>query len=90
MSNTKPKTAATTVTVKGQVTLPKAVREATGICPGDRVVPRALPDGTVLIERAPRTGAGDEYARKLRAIARRKPFRGMTTEETMQMTRGEE
>lgn len=50
MGNTK----ATTVTVKGQVTLPKSVREAAGIRPGDRVVARALPTGGVLVERARR------------------------------------
>ncbi|HLJ72791.1 MAG TPA: AbrB/MazE/SpoVT family DNA-binding domain-containing protein [Roseiarcus sp.] len=32
---------ATIVTVKGQVTLPKAAREAAGFRPGDRVVVRA-------------------------------------------------
>jgi antitoxin PrlF len=31
----------TTVTVKGQVTLPKKVRDAAGIQPGDRVEVRA-------------------------------------------------
>ncbi|MBI1981518.1 MAG: AbrB/MazE/SpoVT family DNA-binding domain-containing protein, partial [Methylocystis sp.] len=41
----------TKVTVKGQVTLPKAVREAAGIRPGDRVSVRARPEGGVLVER---------------------------------------
>ena len=41
----------TKVTVKGQVTLPKAVREAAGIRPGDRVIVRAMPEGGVLVER---------------------------------------
>jgi antitoxin PrlF len=41
----------TKVTIKGQVTLPKAVREAAGIRPGDRVVVRARPEGGVLVER---------------------------------------
>lgn len=33
------------VTAKGQVTLPKAVREAAGIRPGDRVTVRVRPEG---------------------------------------------
>ena len=39
-----------TITTKGQVTIPKAVREALGLRPGHRVVFRLLDDGTVLLE----------------------------------------
>jgi AbrB family looped-hinge helix DNA binding protein len=50
---------ATNVTVKGQATLPKAVREAANIRPDDRVNVRVRPEGGVIIEadgpqRAPR------------------------------------
>ena len=91
MSNTARKSTPTTVTVKGQVTLPKAVREAAGIRPGDKVVSRALPEGGVLIERAQaRTPDDQTYRKTLLAIAGRRPFRGMTTDETMRLTRGEE
>ncbi|HEX2215489.1 MAG TPA: AbrB/MazE/SpoVT family DNA-binding domain-containing protein, partial [Xanthobacteraceae bacterium] len=38
---------ATTVTVKGQVTIPKQVRDAAGIKPGDRVEVRASASGAV-------------------------------------------
>ena len=41
---------ATNVTVKGQVTLPKAVREAAKIRPGDRVNVRVRPEGGVANE----------------------------------------
>lgn len=98
MSNTKPRAPATTVTVKGQVTLPKAVREAAGIRPGDRVVSRALPEGGVLIERA-RSGeptpaavaaARKRIERALEMLDRRGVEFEMTTDQWMAMTRGED
>lgn len=97
MGNTR-RDHATTVTVKGQVTLPKAVREAAGIRPGDRVVPRALPNGTVVIERA-RPGEPDpaalEAARKriedaVADLHRRGIRPNMTTDALMRLTRGED
>ena len=41
------------MTTKGQITIPKAVREALGLRPGHRLVFRLLDDGTVLL--APET-----------------------------------
>ena len=80
----------TTVTVKGQVTLPKAVRDAAGIHPGDKVNVRARPQGGVIIENAsPGRVSDDAYLRKLEDMALRKPFKGFTTEELMALTRGE-
>ena len=40
----------TTLTTKGQVTIPKAVRDELGLREGDRVAFRVLDDGTVIIE----------------------------------------
>jgi AbrB family looped-hinge helix DNA binding protein len=40
----------TTVTTKGQVTIPKAVRDELGLKEGDRVAFRVLEDGTVIVE----------------------------------------
>jgi len=40
------------LTSKGQITVPKAVREALGVRPGDRLAFRTLEDGTVLVEPA--------------------------------------
>jgi antitoxin PrlF len=77
----------TTVTVKGQVTLPKAVRDAAGIKPGDRVEVRATASGAVIIEKP---GARDEYKARLYALAREQPIKGITTEELMEMTRGDD
>jgi len=77
---------ATTVTIKGQVTLPKQVRDATGIKPGDRVEVRATASGAVIIEKP---GTPNDYEAKLRALAKRRVIRGITTDEIMDMSRGE-
>jgi antitoxin PrlF len=77
---------ATTVTVKGQVTLPKSVRDAVGIKPGDRVEVRATASGGVLIEKS---SAGDDYRAKLYELAKRRPIRGATTDEIMLELRGD-
>ena len=78
---------ATKVTIKGQVTLPKKVREAAGIGPGDRVEVRATATGAVLIEKKPDALA--EYETRLRALMARRPIRGVTTDELMEESRGE-
>jgi AbrB family looped-hinge helix DNA binding protein len=76
----------TTVTVKGQVTLPKRVRDASGIAPGDRVEVRATASGAVIIEKA---GTVGDYREKLYALAKRSIIRGTTTGALMELTRGE-
>ena len=40
----------TTLTSKGQVTIPKAVRDELGLKEGDRIAFRVLEDGTVIVE----------------------------------------
>jgi antitoxin PrlF len=81
---------ATNVTVKGQVTLPKAVREAAGIRPGDRVNVRVRPEGGVIIEAEAAVKSADAYLNGLKDMSRRRPFRGFSTEDVMRMTRGED
>ena len=85
---------ATNVTVKGQVTLPKAVREAAAIRPGDRVTIRARPEGGVIVD-LERTPADDAAFRsRAQALARRRPlargpFAGQTTDAIMRILRGD-
>jgi len=78
----------TTVTVKGQVTLPKAVRDAAGIKPGDRVEVRNAPGGGILIERQAQVDI-EAFRLRLQEVARRQPFKGMTADELTELTRGE-
>jgi AbrB family looped-hinge helix DNA binding protein len=77
---------ATTVTIKGQVTLPKSVREAAGIRPGDRVEVRATATGSVVIEKP---GEASSYRERLIALADRRLVRGMSTDAFMELSRGE-
>ncbi|HEY4940066.1 MAG TPA: AbrB/MazE/SpoVT family DNA-binding domain-containing protein [Rhizomicrobium sp.] len=76
---------ATTVTVKGQVTLPKEVRDAVGIAPGDRVEVRATASGAIIIEKP---GTSGDYKARLYEVAKRRVIRGITGDELMDMTRG--
>jgi AbrB family looped-hinge helix DNA binding protein len=87
---TKANAVSTRVTVKGRITLPKAVREAAGIRPGDVVSVRARPEGGVVVEREHATPDQAEYRRRIEDMARRRPFQGYTTVELMKLTRGEE
>ena len=81
---------ATKVTIKGQVTLPKAVREAANIRPGDRVNVRVRPEGGVIIEAEAAVKTAEAYLSGLEDMSRRQPIRGFSTEEIMGMTRGED
>ena len=74
-----------TINAKGQVTLPKNVREAVGLKPGDKVEVRLTAAGGIYIEKA---GAGRNYRQQLDAVAKRRIIRGITTDELMEMLRG--
>ena len=76
----------TIVTVKGQVTLPKEVRDAAGIKPGDKVEVRATASGGVYIEKP---GTDRAYLKKLQTLADRRLIRGATTDEIMLELRGD-
>lgn len=77
------------ITVKGQVTIPQAIRERHGLLPGTEV--RFVEDGDVVrIERAddpPSRGKSIVDAMRA-AVARRGPPQRLTTAEIMALTRG--
>ena len=75
---------ATKVTSKGQVTIPKAVRDHLGIAPGSEVAFRRAADGSIVIEKADGTRQPSRFA-KLVGVA----GPGPSTDEIMAMTRGE-
>ena len=76
---------ATTVTAKGQVTIPKPIREFLGIGPGSVVDFKRAADGSVVL--VPNKAAKPEgrFAR-FRGHAKG----GLSTDEIMALTRGEE
>jgi len=74
----------TTVTSKGQVTIPKAVRDLLGITPGTSVDFRRNENGEIVLtpaEKAP-------PSRFAKLLGHAGP--GLSTDEIMAMTRGEE
>jgi len=73
-----------TVTSKGQVTIPKPVRDHLGIGPGSQVTFRRAPDGSIIIEKADGTRQPSRFA-ELVGVA----GPGPSTDEIMAMTRGE-
>jgi len=77
------------VTSKGQVTIPKAIREEYGLLPGTEVE-FVADEGEVRVRKMRgRRPRGDEVVRHLREAGRRAKFT-MTTEEIMRLTRGED
>jgi AbrB family looped-hinge helix DNA binding protein len=85
----------TTVTAKGQVTIPKPVRERLGITPGSSVHFELTEDGRVVLTRVVLTRVVLTKASMAPAKRRFAQFvgiagPGMTTDEIMAMTRGED
>lgn len=75
------------VTVKGQVTILKAFRDDLGIRAGDEVEFHTGRDGIVELRRSDALRRFEETLNQLR---RDPPIQGITTDEIMQMTRGED
>jgi AbrB family looped-hinge helix DNA binding protein len=75
---------ATTVTAKGQVTIPKPVRDFLGIGPGSMVDFKRAPDGNIVLVPAENAKPESRFAR-FRGHAKG----GLSTDEIMALTRGE-
>jgi AbrB family looped-hinge helix DNA binding protein len=75
---------ATTVTSKGQVTIPKPVRDRLGIAPGSKVDFELTEDGNAVLRKVGRVRARPSRFARLRGTATTK----LTTDEIMKLTRG--
>ena len=75
---------ANTVTSKGQVTIPKSVRDHLGVGPGSQADFRRTDDGGIVIEKADGPRPPSRFA-KFRGSA----GPGMSTDELMALLRGE-
>jgi AbrB family looped-hinge helix DNA binding protein len=75
---------ATTVTQKGQVTIPKPIRDHLGIKPGSKVEFRRAADGSVVIARAGDKPAEGRFDALVGILGP-----GPSTDEIMEWTRGE-
>jgi AbrB family looped-hinge helix DNA binding protein len=72
------------MTVKGQVTVPKELRDAFGLRPGERVEFLAEADGVKIVKARPRKKGLDVVER-----LRRAPWnRAVSTRRLMKLTRG--
>lgn len=79
------------LTEKGQVTVPKRVRDALGIGPGSEVEFALDGDGARLVKLEPEKPGetrGETLVRLLRETGRRYESAGLTTDDIMEMTRG--
>jgi antitoxin PrlF len=77
---------ATTVTSKGQVTIPKPVRDHLGIGPGSQVAFRRAADGSIVVEKADGTSPQPSRWARLRGHA---GHGNMSTDEIMKLLRGD-
>ena len=74
------------VTVKGQVTIPKRVREHLGIQPGSGVEFEVGPQGEVLLRKAGRPSKRDRSRSRFAALRGTRKT-GLTTDELMNLLR---
>jgi AbrB family looped-hinge helix DNA binding protein len=77
-----------TLTSKGQVTIPLAIRERLGLVPGTRVRFDVVGD-SVRIRKAGTQERGAELVARMRAAGRRAGRPRLSTDQIMALTRGE-
>ena len=77
-----------TMTTKGQITVPKEFRDAFGWKPGDRVAFMRDGDGVRLV-RPSALSRGEQMIASLRRSASKFRSNGLTTDQMMEETRGE-
>lgn len=79
-----------TLTIKGQVTIPKRLRDYLGLSPGDKVRFDYMDDGAVRIVAPRKPGRGKGQARKASRFSALRGARktGMSTDEIMNLLRG--
>jgi AbrB family looped-hinge helix DNA binding protein len=77
-----------TLTTKGQVTIPFAIRNRLGLQPGTEVVFDIVGD-SVRIRKAERQGRGEALVSRMRAVGRQAAGPHLTTDQIMALTRGE-
>jgi AbrB family looped-hinge helix DNA binding protein len=75
---------ATTVTSKGQVTIPKPVRDRLGIETGSAIEFEMAPDGRVVLVKVDAVRPASRFE-----ALRGRVGRGLTTDQIMALTRGE-
>ena len=77
-----------TLTIKGQVTIPKRLREYLGLSPGDKVGFEYAEDGAVRIVAPRRAGQGKGRKASRLSALRGTRKTGMSTDEIMNLLRG--
>jgi len=76
------------VTAKGQVTIPKRIRDMLGIQPGSNVAFTLAEDGRVNLGKIDKESASGRQPNRF-AVLRGSSSSGMSTEEIMALTRGD-
>jgi AbrB family looped-hinge helix DNA binding protein len=77
-----------TLTTKGQVTIPRDIRERLGLMPGTRVVFDIVGDA-VRIRRAGEQARGAALVAHLRGVGRRAAGPRLSTDQILALTRGD-
>jgi AbrB family looped-hinge helix DNA binding protein len=76
------------MTTKGQVTIPQHIREKLGLLPWTEVEFTLEKNGVRIAKKAGSKSRGERLLEAMRKAP--KPMRGMTTDQLMAMTRGED